>query len=62
MIAIILNGPGLYSSRLHMFPLLFTNKPLNRLIDSRICEDNLNDNVLKRCLHPLFALDVSALH
>ncbi|MBG6240324.1 MAG: IS1634 family transposase [Candidatus Symbiopectobacterium sp. Clec_Harlan] len=62
MIAMILNGLGFHSGTLHMFPQFFANKPVERLIGPGICEDDLNDDVLGRCLDALFDADVSALY
>ena len=56
----IVNGLGFHSSTLHMFPQFFANKPVERLIGPRICADDLNDDVLGRCLDALFEVtDVS---
>lgn len=62
LVAMILNGLGFHSSTLHMFPQFFANKPVERLIGPGICADDLNDDVLGRCLDALFAADVSALY
>ena len=61
LVAMIINGLGFHSSTLHMFPQFFANKPVERLIGPGICADDLNDDVLGRCLDALFAADVSAL-
>ena len=45
-----------------MFPQFFANKPVERLIGPGICADDLNDDVLGRCLDALFEADVSALY
>ena len=62
LVAMILNGLGFHSSTLHMFPQFFANKPVERLISPGICADDLNDDVLGRCLDALFEADVSALY
>ena len=50
LVAMILNGLGFHSSTLHMFPQFFANKPVERLIGPGISADDLNDDVLGRCL------------
>ncbi len=45
-----------------MFPQFFANKPVERLIGPGLCADDLNDDVLGRCLDALFAADVSTLY
>ncbi|WP_429232025.1 DUF4277 domain-containing protein, partial [Aeromonas veronii] len=40
----------------------FANKPVERLIGPGICADDLNDDVLGRCLDALFDADVSTLY
>lgn len=62
LVAMIVNGLGFHSSTLHMFPQFFANKPVERLIGPGICADDLNDDVLGRCLDALFEADVSALY
>ncbi len=62
LVAMILNGLGFHSSTLHMFPQFFANKPVERLIGPGICADDLNDDVLGRCLDALFEADVSTLY
>ena len=62
LVAMILNGLGFHSSTLHMFPQFFANKPVERLIGPGICADDLNDDVLGRCLDALFEANVSALY
>ena len=62
LVAMIINGLGFHSSTLHMFPQFFANKPVERLIGPGLCADDLNDDVLGRCLDALFAADVSALY
>lgn len=61
-VAMLLNGLGFHSGTLHMFPLFFANKPVERLIGPGIQADDLNDDVLGRCLDALFEADVSALY
>ncbi|EDR2261835.1 IS1634 family transposase, partial [Salmonella enterica] len=61
-VAMLLNGLGFHSGTLHMFPLFFANKPVERLIGPGIKADDLNDDVLGRCLDALFEADVSALY
>lgn len=61
-VAMLLNGLGFHSGTLHMFPLFFANKPVERLIGPGIKADELNDDVLGRCLDALFEADVSALY
>ena len=61
LVAMIVNGLGFHSSTLHMFPQFFA-KPVERLIGPGICADDLNDDVLGRCLDALFEADVSALY
>lgn len=51
----IINGLGFHSSTLHLFPRFFANKPVERLIGPGLCADDLNDDVLGRCLDALFA-------
>ncbi len=58
LVAMIVNGLGFHSSTLHMFPQFFANKPVERLIGPGICADDLNDDVLGRCLDALFEADV----
>ena len=53
---------SVHSSTLHMFPQFFANKPVERLIGPGICADDLNDDVLGRCLDALFDADVSTLY
>lgn len=60
-VAMLLHGLGFHSGTLHMFPLFFANKPVERLIGQGIKADDLNDDVLGRCLDALFEADVSAL-
>ncbi|MGL5336941.1 MAG: IS1634 family transposase, partial [Enterovibrio sp.] len=62
LVAMILNGLGFHSSTLHMFPQFFANKPVERLIGPGICADDLNDDVLGRCLDALFEANVSKLY
>ena len=62
LVAMILNGLGFHSSTLHMFPQFFANKPVERLIGPGIQADDLNDDVLGRCLDALFEADVSVLY
>ncbi|GKR23705.1 hypothetical protein KAM469_23750 [Aeromonas caviae] len=62
LVAMIINGLGFHSSTLHMFPRFFANKPVERLIGPGLCADDLNDDVLGRCLDALFAADVSTLY
>lgn len=61
-VAMLLNGLGFHSGTLHMFPLFFASKPVERLIGPGIKADDLNDDVLGRCLDALFDADVSALY
>ncbi len=62
LVAMIINGLGFHSSTLHLFPRFFANKPVERLIGPGLCADDLNDDVLGRCLDALFAADVSTLY
>jgi len=62
LVAMIVNGLGFHSSTLHMFPQFFANKPVERLIGPGISADDLNDDVLGRCLDALFEADVSTLY
>ena len=62
LVAMILNGLGFHSSTLHMFPQFFAHKPVERLVGPGICANDLNDDVLGRCLDALFEADVSALY
>lgn len=48
--AMIVNGLGFHSCTLHMFPQFFANKPTERLIGTGIRADDLNDDMLDRCL------------
>lgn len=61
-VAMLLNGLGFHSGTLHMFPLFFASKPVERLIGPGIKADDLNDDVLGRCLDTLFEADVSTLY
>ncbi|HAT1683914.1 TPA: DUF4277 domain-containing protein [Klebsiella oxytoca] len=61
-VAMLLNGLGFHSGTLHMFPLFFASKPVERLIDPGIKADDLNDDVLGWCLDAQFDADVSALY
>ncbi|EIV4462092.1 IS1634 family transposase [Salmonella enterica] len=61
-VAMLLNGLGFHSGTLHMFPLFFASKPVERLIGPGISADDLNDDVLGRCLDALFEADVSSLY
>ena len=57
----IVNGLGFHSSTLRvMFPQFFANKPVERLIGPGSVLDDLNDDVLGRCLDALFEAGMSA--
>jgi transposase len=61
-VAMLLNRLGFHIGTLHIFPLFFANKPVERLIGPGIRADDLNDDVLKRCQDALFEADVSTLY
>ncbi len=61
-VAMILNSLGFHSSTLHIFPQFFANKPIEHLIGPVISADDLNDDVLGRCLDALFEADVRTLY
>jgi transposase len=61
-VAMLLNGLGFHSATLHMFPQFFANKPIERLIAPGLQAEDLNDDVLGRCLDALYDADVSALY
>ncbi|MBF0543018.1 MAG: IS1634 family transposase [Candidatus Riflebacteria bacterium] len=48
--AMILNGLGFANQALYMVPNFFENKPLDRLINSGVKAEFLNDDALGRCL------------
>ncbi len=57
-VAMLLNGLGFHSGTLHMFPLFFASKLVERLPGPGISADD----VLGRCLDALFEADVSSLY
>ena len=61
LVAMIVNGLG-FGAAPCTCSQFFANKPVERLIGPGICADDLNDDVLGRCLDALFEADVSALY
>lgn len=60
--AMLLNGLGFVGRTLHMYPQYFDSKPVERLLGAGITAENINDDVLGRCLDKLYEVGVSDLY
>lgn len=60
--AMVLNGLGVVNQRLYLVPMVFHNKPTQRLMAPGLEAQHLNDDMLGRALDTLYDYGVTALY
>ena len=60
--AMVVNGLGFSNHTLYLMPEFFTNKPVERLIGPGITAEDINQNLLGRCLDRVYDFDPTQLY